>query len=138
MPFDVFVLCFVLLDIEVSVLFPQTITVLILLLIGCVTGLQLFELCVFNDCFELKYELKNELEYHYYCHTLLRPTMDAASTTLSPPVIFDLNGVGSCETSGIGYSSISVLSPTTVAPAVPIKNENESATKTITNRITKH
>ena len=94
----------------------------VLILIGCVIKLELCgfsvfndEIIVYNDFFEMKYEL----ECKYYCRILLSCIIDAATGTHAPAINLDSIVTGRCQTSRIGYCLFGVSSPTT------IQNENK-------------
>ena len=79
-------------------------------------GLELCEFCafndgktVYNDCFEMKYELE--------CYDILSIKIDAA-------VNFNTIGIRSCQISRVGCNSFGVSSPTAIKAAILI-NKNE-------------
>ena len=100
----------------------------ILLLIVCVMGLELCKFCVFNggiivynDCFEMKYELECE----YYCDILLSMKIDAPTATSASTMHLNQIGNRSYQISRIGCNAFGVSSPTTTKTAISITNENE-------------
>ena len=102
----------------------------ILLLIGFVIGLELRDFCVFNDgmivyndCFEMEYELEYGIIMMYYY--VLSIKIDSATSIPVSRVNFDPTGIRSCQISKLGCDSFGVSSPRTVTAAIPIKNENE-------------
>ena len=93
----------------------------IVLLIGCVIGLEICDFCVFNDeiivyndCLEMKYELECKMIV-----ILLSCIIGATTATHHSTINLDSIVIGLYQTSRIGYDSIGVSSPTT------IQNENK-------------
>ena len=95
--------------------------IFILILIGCIVGLESCKFCVFseeiivcNDSFKLEYKS----ERGHYCDTLLSIKIDAATCTPASTINFDAIG--------IGFNLFDVLSPTTIT-AIAMENEKEAA-----------
>ena len=91
-------------------------------------GLELCDFCVFNDgivvyndCFEMKYEL----ECGYCNDMLLSIKIDAAIAIPASTANFHTFRIKLCQISRIGCNSFGVTSPTTITAAISIKNENE-------------
>ena len=80
-----------------------------------------FDFCVFddemidcNDGFVLKYEC----DCRYYCDILLSMTIDTATSTYTPPIIFCSTDITSLQIKQNKHNSIGIPSPTTIAAAI--------------------
>ena len=101
----------------------KTVTVFVLLSIGCVIRLKVCEFCVFDNEITICHDGSELVNWNADIILLLSMTIDVATTPANKPV--DTLSIESCQTSRIRCDSICVSSPTKMVILI----ESEKQTK---------